>query len=274
MMVTLTGFADEISADLEEQMDLLSSEGISHIELRSVWQTNVMKLSDEQAAKIKERLDARGFHISSIGSPIGKYSVRDDFSPQLADLKRAIELARYFGAQYIRIFSYYIPEGEPAANYRDEVLSRMSRLAQMAEQHNVILLLENESGVYGDTDDRYLDLLQSCQSPNLRSAFDPGNFVMNRVRPVTDAYPKVESFIEYIHVKDANREARQFVPAGVGDGQLKELLLALKKRRFSGFLSVEPHLQKYMPDSTNPERFRTAIHAIKKLLDETGLEWN
>lgn len=35
-MVTLTGFADEISPHLEEQMNVLESEGISHIEFRGV----------------------------------------------------------------------------------------------------------------------------------------------------------------------------------------------------------------------------------------------
>lgn len=33
----ITCFADEISQDLEEQLDVLQQEGISHIELRNVW---------------------------------------------------------------------------------------------------------------------------------------------------------------------------------------------------------------------------------------------
>lgn len=33
-MITLTGFADEISSDLEEQLDVLESEHIRYLELR------------------------------------------------------------------------------------------------------------------------------------------------------------------------------------------------------------------------------------------------
>lgn len=273
-MVLLTGFADEISADLDEQLDVLASEGISHLELRSVWGTNVMKLTDDELGKVKERLDARGFRISAIGSPIGKYAIGDDFRPQLNDLQRAIETADYFAAKYIRIFSYFIPQGEDAARCRDEVLHRMGQLAHMAEQRHITLLLENESAVYGDTADRYYDILSTCRSPSLRAAFDPGNFVMNDVRPMTEAFPKIEPFIEYIHVKDARSDIRRFVPAGQGDGELKQLIAALKEREYSGFLSVEPHLHKYLPDSTNPERFRTAVRALKNLLAEAGISWS
>lgn len=39
-MITLTGFADEISSELDVQLDVLESEQIHHLELRSVWGKN------------------------------------------------------------------------------------------------------------------------------------------------------------------------------------------------------------------------------------------
>lgn len=40
-LIQLSGFGDEISPDLEIQMDVLVSEGISYIDLRSVKDKNV-----------------------------------------------------------------------------------------------------------------------------------------------------------------------------------------------------------------------------------------
>jgi len=273
-LVTITGFADEISPDLEEQMKVMESEGISHIEFRSVNGTNVLKLTDDELKKVKEQLDARGFQISSIGSPLGKYGIRDDFAVELERLKRACETADYLHAPYIRIFSYFIPEGEQASAYKDEVISRMKRLIEAAGSYEVTLLLENESKVYGDIDDRCLDLLTACDSPRLRMAFDPGNFVMNGVEPVSQALPKLQPYLEYVHVKDALKEKRMFAPAGEGDGQFVPFIRSLKETNFSGFLSIEPHLHAYLPDHDGPGRFVYAVQALKKLLEAESIAWN
>lgn len=273
-MLTITGFADEISPNLEEQMNVMEAEGISHIEFRGVDGKNVLKLSIRELSKVKEQLDARGFKISAIGSPVGKYGIRDDFSIELGNIKRACEIANYLDSPFIRIFSYYIPDGEEPSSFKEEVISRMKQLIEVAEQNQVTLLLENESNVYGDIDDRCLDLLGACKTPNLRMAFDPGNFVMNGVKPVSEAWPKLQSYVEYIHIKDASAEKRIFVPAGDGDGEFIPFIRSLKETGFSGFLSIEPHLNAYLPDQDGPGRFVHAVKALKKLLEAESMNWN
>lgn len=275
-MITLTGFADEISPDLEVQLNVLASEGISHLEFRGVWGKNVLKLTDEEIARVKERLDARGFQVSSIGSPIGKIKITDSFEPHMEDFNRAIYVAKYFGAPFIRIFSFFIPEGEDPAIYRDEVLSRMKQLVRLAEQEGVQLLHENEKDIYGDTGERCLEIFQACDSSHLRGAFDPANYVQCGVRPMSEAYPLVEPYIAYYHIKDALMESRKVVPAGEGDGQLQQLIGVLKEQRFNGFLSLEPHLSAagVYEGFSGPDLFVVAVKALKKLLAEAGLEWN
>lgn len=256
-------------------MDVLASEGISHIEFRGVWGKNVLKLTDEEAARVKERLRARGFKISSIGSPIGKIKITDPFAPHLEDFKRAIHLAHFFEAPYIRIFSFFIPAEEDPASYRDEVMNRLGQITKLAEQEGVTLLHENESHIYGDTGERCRDILETIGSATLQCAFDPANFVQCKVQPMMEAYPLLESHIAYIHVKDAIRESGKIVPSGDGDGQLRELVAALKARKFAGFMSLEPHLQaaKTFQGFSGPDLFVVAIRALKKLLTEAELTW-
>jgi sugar phosphate isomerase/epimerase len=271
--VKITCFADEISHDLEEQLDVLAQEGIAHIELRNVWGKNVLALNDDELQSIRELLTQRGFAVSSIASPIGKYQVADDFAPQLIALQRAIHAAQTLGTPYIRIFSFHPPENSDLDACRDEVLSRMKQLTDLAERNEVILILENDNYLYGSKDDRVLDILQHCASSSLRSAFDPGNFVMNEVKPMDEAYPKLHPYITYIHIKDATQEPRQFVPAGAGEGQIDRLLPQLREDGYSGFLSVEPHLHHYLPHSSDPKRVVTAVRALKDLLARADMAW-
>ena len=51
-MWTLTGFADEISPELDEQLDTLVDESIRYAELRSVWNKNVLDLTDEEVEEV------------------------------------------------------------------------------------------------------------------------------------------------------------------------------------------------------------------------------
>jgi 3-dehydroshikimate dehydratase len=108
-VIYLSAFADEISADLDEQMQVLLSEGIHFIDLRSVWGTNVVALSDEQLREIKRQLDAHGMGVAAIGSPIGKIPIDSSFEEHLQLFERAIQAAHLLNTTYIRIFSFYPP---------------------------------------------------------------------------------------------------------------------------------------------------------------------
>jgi len=271
-MFKLTGFGDEISFYLEEQMDVLGSEGIKHIELRGVGAKGVLDLDNEDIKGIKEQLGARGFAISAIASPIGKIGIEDDFDPHLERFKKAMDIAYAFETPYIRLFSYYIPAGEDPAKYRSEVMRRMAKKAELAEKENIIILHENERDIYGNTGDRCQDILQTVNSPNLKAIFDFGNFVVEKQKPFTQCFEKLVDYIVYVHVKDVKWVGGKAIitPAGEGEGEIKEGLAALKERGYEGFLSLEPHLRRQAAFSgfSGPALFKTAVQALKKILSE------
>ncbi|MGI6368407.1 MAG: sugar phosphate isomerase/epimerase family protein [Anaerolineae bacterium] len=270
-MFQLSGFADEISADLNEQLDVLERLGIRFLEFRGVWNTGVLDLSDEQVRQVKAALDSRGIGISAIGSPIGKIRIDDPFEPHLKAFERAVMLAEYFQTPYIRLFSFFVPEGEAEA-HRDEVMRRIEALLEASMGHPVTLLHENERHIYGDVPSRCLDLLKTFDTPRLRFTFDPANFVLCGVRPFTDGYELLRPYTEYLHIKDALREEGRVVPAGEGDGELAELVRALVNSDFDGFASLEPHLRMagdFRGDS-GPELFEVATTAFRKLMNELG----
>src|SRR5262245_55566102 len=144
---TLSAFADEISPEPKEQLDILESSGVRHIELRSAWKTNVLDLTDTQVADFKKQLDSRGFRLSAIGSPIGKIAITDPFEPHLKRFQRALDLCKVFNTPNIRIFSYYPPEGgdwnTADEALRKQVFDRMEEKVRRAEKAGVRLLHEN-----------------------------------------------------------------------------------------------------------------------------------
>ena len=269
-MWTLTGFGDEVADDLDQQVELLNELGVRYIEFRSAWGINVLKLDDEQLALVKQTLDRAGIAVSSVGSPIGKISITDDFAPHVEAMERALHVAHYLGAPNIRIFSFFIPEGEDPNQYRDEVLRRMSVLVAMARESGVRLLHENEKDIYGDLPERCADLAEQFGGEHFRLIFDPANYVQVGVRPFDQAWPLVADQVVYLHVKDAIANTPDVVPAGEGDGQLREVLAALKARDYAGFMSIEPHLGQYNAFGalSGPEQWTRAHHALVGLIDE------
>jgi sugar phosphate isomerase/epimerase len=266
-MFTLSGFGDEISPDLHEQLDLLQSEGVNNLELRGIGGKNVLDLSDEELKRAKAELDRRGMGVSAIGSPIGKVTIEDPFPPHLARFRHTLDLAEFFHAPYIRLFSFYVPR-DKAAEYRSKVIEQMQALGEAARGRKVTLGIENEHGLYGDTPERSLDLIKTLGSKQWTTVYDPCNYIMEEIRPFTQAFPLLVDTIGYLHIKDASLATRLLCVAGKGDGGIPETLAALKQRGWSGFVSLEPHLLIAGKSSgvTGPELFRGAIRAVKEII--------
>lgn len=277
----LSAFADEIDPRLDVQMDVLEQHGISYIETRGVGGKNITEYSPEEVREIKKQLDDRGFRISAIGSPIGKIGITDDFGPHMESFKRTLEIAKILETRYIRMFSFYIPEGDKPEKYRDEVMDRWRQFLEAAEGTGIMLLHENEKGIYGDTPQRCLDLVKAMDSANLKLIFDPANFVQCDVVTYPEAYELLREHVVYMHIKDAVYSDHRVVPAGQGDGRVKDILESLYKSGFDGFLSIEPHLWNFVgfaelenrkieasTEDSGPEKFTIAAYALKKLIRE------
>jgi sugar phosphate isomerase/epimerase len=263
----LSAFGDEIDDDLTRQLEVLASEGVTALELRSAWGANVLDLSGEQLRQVRELLDERGFHISALGSPIGKSALSSPPAFEQARLERALTAADALETRLIRIFSFYVPpEALDAA--RDEVIERLGALVERAAQAGVTLLHENERGIYGESATRCHDLLTAINSPALRMAFDPANFVQAGIRPMEEAWPLLKDYVTHIHIKDALLRDGSVRPAGQGDGNIPGLLAALESRGYQGYLTLEPHLSISGPAGgySGESGMRTAIHALNALL--------
>lgn len=256
----LSAFADEYSKDLREQLAALRRFGIDFLEVRHVNGKNVSLLSRKEARELKETLDGFGIRASAIGSPLGKIALDGDLDGHFETARQVFETANLLGTPFVRVFSFYPPEGRPIADLRDEVFAAMQRMVLLAREFGITLCHENEARIYGDVPARCKELLDAFGG-EIRCVFDMGNFVLEGVDPLP-AYRLLKDHVAYFHIKDALAEGA-IVPAGTGDAKIREILTehaATEKEDF--FVSLEPHLQTFAGlnalvgrEFTNPYRY-------------------
>ena len=236
----LCAFADEADPSIAGQIQALQENGISNIELRGVDGKNVMDVTLEEMKQLRARFDGEGIRVWSIGSPIGKIEMQDDFNKHCEVFRHGLELAQIAGAGNMRIFSFFMDEGQEN-HYRNEVIDRMGKLGEIAKDSGIILCHENEKGIYGATPERCLDIHKAV--PAIRGVFDPANFVQVGVDTLK-AWDMLEPYITYMHIKDADKDM-VIVPAGEGIGNVPQLL-----QRYSAIggkvVTLEPHLAEFV----------------------------
>ncbi len=274
-MWTLSGFVDEIADDFDTQCATAASLGLKFVEIRSAWGVNILELDGTQLERVQQQLAEHGLQVSSIGSPIGKIFIDEDFDPHLDRMRHAVEVAGQLNAPYLRLFSFFVRPGDDPDDHRDEVLRRMRALADVAEQADVVAVHENEKEIYGDVPRRCLDIVTTVDSPNLKLAWDPANFVQVGVRPFSEGYELLRPHVVYMQIKDAHLATAEVDVAGAGDGELPETIRALRADGFDGFFSLEPHLDQTssLGGFSGPQLFTAAHEAFTGILDREGIEY-
>ena len=276
-MITFSAFADEIGPDLDLQMGTCQANGVMAIDIRGIDDINVSSMTLAQAGEYKKRLDDRGFTVPCIGSPLGKIKISDDFDAHLELTRHTCDVAHAFGTDRIRMFSFYPTEGSDILDQRSEVMDRLGRMLEVAEQADAVFHHENESGIYGSSPAGCKDIFATFKTDRLKGIFDPANFVNDGFRPFDECWQAgLAELTDAFHIKDKVAGAEgPCVPAGEGDGQFAEIFADLATRGFDGYMTFEPHLAAagQFTGHTGPELFATAVTALKKLLDDAGLAY-
>lgn len=272
--LTLSAFADEYADSFDGQLAICKELGIPCIELRFIDGKNICTVSDEVLDEVEKKLNASGIGVSAIGSPIGKIKLDDDMTAHLALAERAFAIAKRFHAKYVRVFSFYLPDGKTREECKEEVFAAMEKMIQLAEKYGVIPCHENEAKIYGESPECCLELLQRFEG-RLKAVFDMGNFVLDGHDPYPNAYNTLKDYIAYFHIKDS-LFAGAIVPPGKGEAKIKEVLDAYRATATEGtFITLEPHLQTFSGLNAlvgkafeNPYKFETKEIAFRTAHEE------
>lgn len=257
MAYILSGFTDEFDPKFSKQIEGAIKLGLSHIELRFVDGVNVSAMSDAQLDYVKDLLDKNSIKVSAIGSPIGKIALSDDFEKHFELAERVFKIANRLDCKNIRVFSFYL-DGRDRKECFNEVVEKLNRLLVLADAYGVVLCLENEAALYGESPEQIYEIC-SYFDGKIRTVMDMGNYVLGGYQPYPLAYEMLKGYVEYFHVKDAYKTG-EIVPCGEGDACIEQILCAYKKDypNKETFVSSEPHLTDFVGLSN------LANHQLKK----------
>ncbi|MDA0322280.1 MAG: sugar phosphate isomerase/epimerase [Verrucomicrobia bacterium] len=245
-----TGFSDEASQDLGDQINVLKTVGWTGIELRGVNGTNVCDLSVEDWQRTLDRLRESKIDVVGFGGQIANWArpIDGDFQKDIDELQRCAPRMLDAGTNLIRIMSYPNSSDSPLAreDWRAETIKRLSELAKMAEDLGVVLGHENCSGYGGIGPNEYLDLVASIDSPAFKLIFDTGNNSLhdNDINATWTYYEACRDEIIHVHIKSAKPgdDGKLIASYPDEDPNQARILADLAERGYNGWISIEPHL--------------------------------
>ncbi|HEY3330670.1 MAG TPA: sugar phosphate isomerase/epimerase [Capsulimonadaceae bacterium] len=286
MTWTLSAFADEAGATIDEQIPALKTSGLSLIDIRSVDGYNIVELPVDHAKVIKSKLDDAGISVQMFGSPIGKIDIGDDFSTDLARLNHLGELAPVLGCKAVRMFSYFNKDAKPHAEWQNVSIERMIALREAAKNLGLVLYHENECHIFGDLAADVATIgTEVRDGVSFKTIFDFDNYNQGG-QSVWEAWQLLKGDVDAIHLKDSIN--KQHVPVGTGTGDVEKILRDAVATGWNGPLAVEPHLghsgavaatgpsgeenvtYKDMPEA---DRFILACNAATALLTKVGASY-
>ena len=314
--VILSGFADEgpVSKRAEEQLTMMSALGLAYYTIRFIDMgsgvKNVMELSDDEIAQLKDMHKAFGMSVSSLGSPLGKVKLLDqDDGTQNRyvpideylekDVQRAIELSQALDTKLIRGFSYYHPKGEDPWKYLDQAADYLAQIVEACAKAGIVYGLEVESALVGGDGDTLIALHEKINSPYSCIIPDVGNMESMGHSPDSafEHYTKMKPGVGWIHIKGFNnppntemlaaaekRGLTRFIPVDRGDSGheqvLRDFLLLvpeIKERILplgvpGVFIDLEPHVKGggQFGGVSGVDGFGVAYRALCRLLDYLG----
>ena len=149
---------DEIGQDFAHSCEIASREfGMEWIEIRGMWNKNVLKLDAKEVAEARRILEKYKLRVTDIASPLFKVdwpgAPKSKYSPSRRDqfnadftfdqqgevLERSIELAKAFETDRVRCFDFWRLEDQ--VPYREAINAKLKEAADTAGKKGIILLL-------------------------------------------------------------------------------------------------------------------------------------
>jgi len=280
---------DEISQDFDHTCAIAAREfGMQWIEIRGMWNKNVLKLDANEIAEARRILEKYKLRVTDIASPLFKVdwpaAPKSEFSPKRdqfnADftyeqqdevLERSIELAKAFRTHRVRCFDFW-RLADPAP-HRAAINQKLLEAATKAGKHKVLLVLENEFACNTATGAEAAKTLGAIPSSDLMLNWDPGNAAARGERPYPDGYSLLpKNRIGHCHCKDAvpGKNGKEYDWAAMGHGMIDWVaqFRALKMDGYKHAVSLETH---WRGAGTPEESTRQSWAGMKELMQKAGV---
>ncbi len=284
----LAFITDEFCQDFERAVATASELGYQAVEVRSIWDRNIVDLDDEQIRRMRRIADDAGIKIISIASPVFKcthpeggpidrrfeqdaFHSAHQFDDQPRILERSIQVAQALGAPLIRVFSFWRTMEPPRLFGR--IVESLAAAVDRAARHGLRIGLENEHACNIATAAEAAPVLRTLDHQHFGLVWDPGNSYMAGETPFPQDYALLTvSRIAHVHAKDGVRNATGdrvlWGPFGEGEIDWKGQLQALARDGYRGAISLETHWGG--PEGRKEEGSRICAATLKQMVESVG----
>jgi sugar phosphate isomerase/epimerase len=286
MPFKLAVITDEISQDFDRALAVARELGLAQVELRGMWGKNLIDLTSDEVKEARRLLTKYRMKVTDLASPFLKvdapgfttvagerdaFNARFGYQEQPQVLKRAIELAKVFETDKIRIFSFWRVE-RPAEVF-ELIVADIHRALKVAKKHQITLILENEHACNIATAAESVKVLAAIQDAHFALTWDPANAFAAGEKPFPDGYYLLpQRRIAHVHVKDVARNSStgrtEWQPMGKGEVDYTGQFKALVRDRYRHSISLETHWR--APSGSAEESTRISMQGLKELLVKAG----
>jgi len=282
---------DELGQDFGRSCEVASREfGMEWIELRGMWNKNILKLDATEVAEARRILEKYKLRVTDIASPLFKVdwpgAPKSKFSPKGAQfnadftydqqsevLERSMALAKAFQTDRVRCFDFW--RLEDPAPYRAAINARLLEAANTAGKQGIILILENEFACNTAIAAEAVQTLATVQSPSFMLNWDPGNAAARGEIPYPAGYSLLpKNRIGHCHCKDIKAIAKPtdskepgWAAMGAGVIDWVGQFAALKRDGYHYAVSLETH---WRGAATPEESSRQTWAGMKEELRKAG----
>jgi sugar phosphate isomerase/epimerase len=287
----ISAINDELGQDFGRACEVISHEfGLGWIELRGMWNKNILKLDASEVAEARRILEKYKLRVTDIASPLFKVdwpgAPKSKFSPKgtqfNADftydqqgevLERSIALAKAFRTDRVRCFDFW--RLEDPSPYRDAMNSKLLEAANAAGKQGIILILENEYACNTATGAEAAQTLAAVQSSSFMVNWDPANAAARGETPYPAGYNLLpKDRIGHCHCKDIKNIASPsdstepgWAAMGAGVIDWVGQFTALKRQGYQYAVSLETH---WRGAGTPEESSRQSWAGMKEQLRKAG----
>lgn len=241
---------DEMTQDFHEAVSFAVSKGLQGLELRSVEDTPIDRISAETAKAWKRELDAHGLRVSNLSSTFYKCRMQDlqQLGQEMEKLRRLCDVADLLDCATIRGFSFF--QSGSFVEMLPSLVQAFDEPIGLLRERGKTLLLEADPSVHTTNHAQLARLLCALQEAYgdplaIGAIFDPGNDLYDPLgeKPFPDGYAAVRGWISHVHIKDAihTPDGPACVKIGTGEVDYPALLRALQNDGYTGWLSLETH---------------------------------
>jgi sugar phosphate isomerase/epimerase len=242
---------DEIDDDVLTAAKFLREHHLQWAEVRNIWGPYNTSQPVEKIREAARIFDENGIRVSVEGTGFFKIPLPPDtpegqkvLDGQWKLLDAAMERARIFGTDKLRIFTFMLRKGEtPSAGSYARIDELLREAARRAKGYR--LAVENIGGGHVATGAQAAALLKRVKEPNVGITWDPNNAGESGEQSFPDGYRKMDhARIFHVHLRDYKHQPDgKVVWTAVGQGEFDNLgqIQALLKDGYKETFTLETH---------------------------------